>query len=791
MTASPATLTKIAAAIGEWSPSPQQHDYLVWIVDGAGSCVLEAVAGSGKTTTLIKGLLLMPGSKFFGAYNKTIADEIKTKTDAAGVPDLTVGTMHAAGFRAWRRACAGIKLEIDSDKCKKIFRAACTRNTEARYEQYESAVLALVSYAKQGAVGIVRPDDDAAWYSMIDHFDVDCLDNPKLVIALSRKTLASSIEQDRKVIDFDDMIFAPLYHKVRMYEYDWILIDEAQDTNTSRRALALAMLKRGGRLVAVGDRHQAIYGFTGADADALDLITRAVSARQMPLTVTYRCPKTVVAEAHRYVSHIQAHESAPEGRVQRGLPGGQTLITAAKPGDAILCRFNAPIIEAAFAFVAAGVPAKVEGRDIGSGLKNLARRWKVTSYAALLDKLETFVEGETAKYRAKEQESRAAAVEDKVNCLRVLIGRAAKIDPNPVSAVEAVCTEIDQIFGDKVGSGYVLLSSIHRSKGREWKRVFWLTTGPSPWARKDWELQQESNLCYVAITRAIEELIFVAVSNGDAPAVSPATTTTLEDMTMAKPAKAAKPTTAPPVALIETKAERANEAAKRMTVKSEKVGPPVEESFLPETLTERASNKKLAAQVVGSGETMLDTKRRVPGHVGPNAAKEVAAAKATVDGMELVIPTAPAARFKEKETVFYHGEPWAVEYYQSPTFVRICRPAAKKGEEPESFCVPEGTLTTEESTKSTATRPVKPVREAKAKTPAAPKAPREKKEKEPAHDPFPTQADAEKYVKDAGIKITAEIKAKIVAYMAAPNNGVKSMRIKNMVGFLTKKAKAA
>lgn len=505
------TNSPIAQAILKlFNPSPQQGDFFKWITDGSGSCVLEAVAGSGKTTTLIEALNLMQGTIFFGAYNKKIADEIAAR--APKRDGLIISTMHAAGFKAWRRMAP--RVAVDGNKCRGIFRDAASRNPT--YAPFEGAVLSLVSYAKQAAVGVTSSaNDNTVWLNLIDHFDVETCDSDSLVIALAKKLLTKSIEADNKVIDFDDMIYAPLVHKVRPAEHDWVLIDEAQDTNASRRALALLMLKRGGRLVAVGDRHQAIYGFTGADADALDLIGSAVSAVQMPLTVTYRCPKSVVAHAKLFVNHIEAHESAPDG-VVRGLSAGnpefgipaETLVTSAKPGDAILCRFNAPIIQTAYSFIAAGIPAKVEGREIGSGLKTLARRWKVRSYHALLEKLDEYKERETSKFRAKEQESRAAGIDDKVECLKVLINRVSVIDPKPTNVIDRLCTEIDTIFGDNVGKECVILSTIHKSKGREFDRVFWLNSSEiSKWARQSWELEQEKNLKYVATTRAKKELI--------------------------------------------------------------------------------------------------------------------------------------------------------------------------------------------------------------------------------------------------------------------------------------------
>jgi DNA helicase II / ATP-dependent DNA helicase PcrA len=487
--------------MAKFAPSVQQAAFFSWIKTGTGSCVLEAVAGAGKTTTLVEALKLMEGSIFFGAYNKKIAEEIAAR--APKRDGLYVSTMHAAGFKAWRRVAP--KVQVDSNKCRTLFRDAVSRHPE--YAPFEGPVLDLVSYAKQAAVGVTSSvSDRSVWLNLIDHFDIETADNDEMVIKLAKALLNKSVANDHLVIDFDDMIYAPLIHKVKAYEHDWVLIDEAQDTNAARRALALLMLKRGGRLVAVGDRHQAIYGFTGADADALDLIAKAVSAVQMPLTVTYRCPKSVVAHAKTYVSHIEAHETAPDG-VVRTLGDTEKLIDVAKPGDAILCRFNAPVIQAAYSFIAAGIPAKVEGREIGAGLKALARRWKSKSFAQLLDNLDKYREREVAKFRAKEQESRAAAIEDKVECLKVLVARVEKIDPKPNNVVDRICTEIDSIFGDNVGKECVLLSTIHKSKGREWKRVFWLQTGPSKWARKDWELEQEKNLCYVATTRAISELI--------------------------------------------------------------------------------------------------------------------------------------------------------------------------------------------------------------------------------------------------------------------------------------------
>lgn len=488
-----------------FTPSPQQAAFFDWIETGTGSCILEAVAGSGKTTTLLQGLSRMKGDIFFGAYNKAISEEIRSRAGAQR--GLIVSTFHAAGFQAWGRVARNAR--VDGSKCRAIFRERWAEDWTMR--RLEGSVLKLVSYAKQS--GMRALDNAPSYEDLIEHFDVEVLDarsgsdQTDVIVSAAEFVLDKSIRTDSDVVDFDDMLYAPLLHNVELRRYHWVLVDEAQDLNATRRALALRMMKPGSRLVAVGDRHQAIYGFTGADANSLQLTGDAVSACYMPLTVTYRCPKKVVEYAQGWVHHIQAAPTAPEGSVTELVRG--ELGKSVRAGDAVLCRFSAPLLEGAYALISDGIPARVEGRDIGDGLRALATRWKVRSLTQLSTYLDTFVENESAKLRAKDKERQAASLEDKVSCLRILIGRTRNVHGRDAT-VDHLTAEIDKLFVDSQdGSAYVTFSTIHKSKGREWSRVFWLVTGPSGWARQPWELEQEDNLCYVAATRAKSDLILV------------------------------------------------------------------------------------------------------------------------------------------------------------------------------------------------------------------------------------------------------------------------------------------
>jgi superfamily I DNA/RNA helicase len=328
-------------------------------------------------------------------------------------------------------------------------------------------------------------------------------------IKLSQEVLRRS-NMNLDVIDFDDMVYLPLQRDLRMLQHDWVLVDEAQDTNPTRRALASKLLRPAGRLVAVGDPHQAIYGFTGTDNDSLAQIAEAFSCKRLPLTVTYRCPKAVVDLARTWVDHIQAHESAPDGSVNRY--NYRDIIGAVEPGDAVLCRFNKPLVSLVFALIRSGVPARIEGRAIGQGLAKLAGRWKrIKTLTALEGRLEEHLDRELEKAKAKDDERRAVTVQDTVDTLRVLIDRARE---QGLSTVEDLQAMILGLFENAPGEGAtpcVLLCSGHRSKGQEWDRVHLLGLNDLQPARtsRSWQAEQEINLMYVMATRSKRELFIV------------------------------------------------------------------------------------------------------------------------------------------------------------------------------------------------------------------------------------------------------------------------------------------
>ena len=505
-----ARFPKIASLLRPWSP--QQDAFLNWCIDGSGSLVLEAKAGTGKSTTLLFGAAIIPGQVAMLAYNKKIGDELKSRLADAGVPytKAQAGTVHSFAFSAWRKAQP--KVRVYDKKLADMIEAA---QLDDMLRAHAGEIVKLVSLAKQSAFGLVPGkaiDDVNAYRDLADHFDVfDPDDNATdetidAVIKAAIHFFKKSIDRDHlDVIDFEDMIFLPLYYKARFWQFDVVMIDEAQDTNELRRALVRAILKKGGRVIAVGDRHQAIYGFTGADADSLDLIAADFNADHLPLNVTYRCPQAVVKFAQTWVKDIMAHDSAPEGVVSSISHEDFLKLGNLKGGDAVLCRVTKPLVSLAMTCIRNKIACKIEGRDIAAKITKTLKRWKVKSLDSLETKLEIYFERERTKFLAKKQENRVAELEDLVETCKVIIDHCRQ---NNMHTVEQAVAYTESLFADGVDN-ILTLSTIHKSKGREWRRVFWLDragTCPSRWARQAWQQQQERNLQYVAATRAMHEL---------------------------------------------------------------------------------------------------------------------------------------------------------------------------------------------------------------------------------------------------------------------------------------------
>ncbi|MEW6385955.1 MAG: ATP-dependent helicase [Thermodesulfobacteriota bacterium] len=484
-----------------FKPSKYQKAIFDFVRDGSGSAIIEAVAGSGKTTTIVKSLDLIPPDRsvLFLAFNKGIADELKSRVPR----HVRAATFHSQGFAAWRKY-VGKNLVVDPKKTQKLIREMMDPREEELYGPFVSR---LVGLAKSVGMSYLMPDEPREWSELINYFNV-YLDSEDAKeeegIEMAQAVLEESIEKAPEVVDYDDMLFMPLLKEVTFWPHDFVFVDEAQDTNAVQAALLKRMLRPQGRLIAVGDPHQAIYGFRGADSNAMDNIADDFLCIRLPLSVSYRCPQAIVRAAREYVPHIEAYPGAPMGSV-RDL-GGQYKPDIFTKEDAILCRKNAPLVAMAYHLIGHGMPCKILGREIGKGLARLIGRMQAINLDQLLQKLLHYENRELKRCAERDQPEKAQEITDKVNSIMVLIENL----PEDKQTLEGLLSEVERIFSDN-GEGTLVLSTIHKAKGLEFPRVFILNRDlmPSKWARTPWQQRQEINLIYVAYTRAKEELNFI------------------------------------------------------------------------------------------------------------------------------------------------------------------------------------------------------------------------------------------------------------------------------------------
>jgi len=476
------------------NPSPFQQAIFDYIDNSSHSLIIEAVAGSGKTTTIVEAVSRLPSQDYiFLAFNKSIAEELKFR-------GVKASTFHALCF-AELNSRLSKRPKVDSRKVPGIFQAIATETEQEEYWEIPK----LVSLGKNSA--LTTDSSNEEWEDIIDSHELSFPSVSHAVSLAERVLRISNARLD--VIDFDDMLYIPWLKNFRIKSYATVFVDEAQDTNALQLALLQSIVDPfGGRLIAVGDERQAIYGFRGAGTGSMAAIEQRFGCTRLPLSISYRCSKAVVAQAKVLVPQIEASETAPEGNAAEVT---SWALRHLKPGTAVICRVNKPLIKLAWRLVQAGQPIRYLGRDLVKGMKKLIEKHgKHVNMETLVVRLEAERDKEILQAEKKGKTSLIPGIEDRYGSILAL---AAEL-PHHATPADLV-TAISRIFTE-TDSGGVTLCTVHKSKGLEWGSVFILDRNhymPHPRVREGWQLQQEINMLYVAITRAKQNLLFISSEN--------------------------------------------------------------------------------------------------------------------------------------------------------------------------------------------------------------------------------------------------------------------------------------
>ena len=486
-----------------FQPSEYQKAVYDYIQTGSGNAVIDAVAGSGKSTTIVNALKLIPSDKkiLFLAFNKSIVEELKIKI--GNLSNVDVCTLHSLGCKACFKSYHS---QVNDSKYTAWLNDGVRNGWMAPYvglcdedkEEWRSNIRTLIDLGRVNLSNSARELQSLA----VKH-DLYILDNE---CEMAIKGIQWGMNYTSE-IDFTDMIYLPVRKNLRMFQFDWVFIDECQDLNAAQRNLFLKCVKTGGRFVAVGDPRQAIYGFAGADVESFKLLTQLPNTIKLPLSVCYRCDSAIIDLAKNVVPQIEARPGAPVGVVERGVKKEDI-----KDGDMVLCRVTAPLVGLCMQYIATGVKAYVKGRDVGANLVNMIKKTKRDKIAGMLQVLEREygkIIGRVVKQtKCTEQEAKESTAyktyEDKVEAIKVL--------SEGLKTCDDLINRILAIFSDDTRNG-ICLSTVHKSKGLESDRVFIINEDKfylKPCMRVDWMAEQERNLVYVAYTRAKHYLGFVS-----------------------------------------------------------------------------------------------------------------------------------------------------------------------------------------------------------------------------------------------------------------------------------------
>jgi len=465
-----------------------------------GSLAIDAKAGAGKTFTLREIAKLLPGSGLATSFSKSTVSDLS----AAMPSNWDCIGMHALGLRGIRQRLPNLKVDSTNFVLNEYIKEALTAEDED-WRQI-SDIRNLVELASLSGIvpnhnQYVLEDTPESWEQVADLYDLDI---SPLGFQIAHSALIKSNSLALKGnITFTHMLTLPVFWGFPVKQYPKIIVDEAQDLNVLQHLLVAKALRPGGRIVIAGDPNQAIFAFAGAMSDSFSHLTNRFKAHIHPLTVSWRCAKAIIGEAQQYVPSIEHAPTAPEGEV---IPVSSTDIENIP--KTIICRNNAPLLSLAIRLFLNGFSCEVAGKDIGAGLKSTINRLASgknsdsMSSEKLVERLQKWADREISRRPAKRHN-----IEDKVSTIVALAEH--------LPTVKKIRDHIDSLYVDPTARerkpAEYHLTTIHKAKGREWDAIGLLDPHllPAKWAKQSWELQQENNLTYVALTRARISLTYL------------------------------------------------------------------------------------------------------------------------------------------------------------------------------------------------------------------------------------------------------------------------------------------
>jgi DNA helicase-2/ATP-dependent DNA helicase PcrA len=541
----------------KYPPNPFQREILESIAFGSGNIQVSAVAGSGKTTMIemiVKLVRYMEKANegsaikvFAMAFNVTIREELSKRLSPYNV---NVDNSNRLGNSVIKKHLedAGEKAQkIDPNKYQDLASRVLNEVIGRNYETVErdddgqpvmkstwSLKLGIASLAEKCLTSFVQPDNiDAMWW-LADHHSFDFKGAiPEVETQVIEEVLPKLLRdgkrlwEEHRIISLSEQLALPVSNHMVFPKYDLVLVDEGQDLNIAQQAIAKRCIAEGGRIVIVGDSRQAIMGFSGADDAAWWRMQKVYDTKLYALNITYRCPTKVADLARAIVPQLEARPDAPEGTIRQNI-SKLDFYELLKPDTLILSRMNKDLVETFFELVKEksqrndGLTIQVIGRDISNALTEILKRieklhgFKYEDFELYVDRYVQLEEERIKKLRSetKREEQRDTLQDEIATLLTCYDNFSSPTLADFKSKISSVFggTEEDEAQRKKDLHSVVSLCTVHKSKGLEAERIIILAPEKMPLEREGqraWQLVQEMNLLYVAITRSLKDLMVI------------------------------------------------------------------------------------------------------------------------------------------------------------------------------------------------------------------------------------------------------------------------------------------
>ena len=284
-----------------------------------GPSLVIAGAGSGKTRVLTYKIayLLEQGMKPWSimalTFTNKAAREMKERIAKLVGEDLAqhlyMGTFHSIFSRILRAEAEHIGFNsnftiYDESDSRSLLKTIIKEMGLDDKIYKPAAVHAKISMAKNNLMGASAYGEDSDIYQQ----------NKRANMTEMAKVYATYVQRCKQAnaMDFDDILVLTyqLFHDHedvrRKYSdrFDYILVDEYQDTNHVQMSIVMQLCREKRRVCAVGDDSQSIYSFRGANIDNILNFQKQLPGTQLfKLEQNYRSTQTIVAAANSLIKH--------------------------------------------------------------------------------------------------------------------------------------------------------------------------------------------------------------------------------------------------------------------------------------------------------------------------------------------------------------------------------------------------------------------------------------------------------------------------------------------------------